>query len=173
MKNMKQHTALQTNRQRLPVIGLLLAMMLPFGLSAAPEIDSRLKGYLVVVDAEGNESFTPAETAEPGVVIEYRLQFENKGDRAAKDLAVIGPVPANTRYIANTANTAVRHDFTVSIDNGDTWEPEPVVRERKLPDGTIEQYVIPAEQYTHLRWQTRQRLGVDETHEYRYRVIVD
>jgi len=176
MNKYSQTTAIQMRMQDSSYLYLLCCMLLlltAFTSAANAEVVSNLEGYLVQTDEEGKEVFAPAEVAEPGFLIEYRLSFKNAGEKSAKDLVVIGPIPANTHYKPNTANTQVRNAFWVSIDNGDSWEAEPVTRVRVLADGTKETYVIPPEQYTHLKWETKERLGAGETHEYKYRVIVD
>lgn len=161
------------NNKKLFGAVLFGALMMGGQAAMADEPVSRLEAYVVTTNDEGAEQYQPASKAAPGDVIEYRLSYLNEGDKAIRDLAVQGPIPTNTNYIGNTSSTTVASDFQVSIDGGDNWEAEPVTRTRTLPDGTVETYVIPPEDYSHVRWLPKQRLSAGETQVYTYRVMVE
>lgn len=140
---------------------------------AEQQLVTHLEGYNIVVDEEGNESFTEASEVKPGQVIEYRMFFQNQGEDAIRQWKPIGPVPLHTKYVADSANTDVRAELRVSVDGGANYEAEPVKRTRTLPDGTVEEYIIPPESYTHISWEVKERLSKDETEVFKYRVKVD
>lgn len=136
-------------------------------------LQSELQAWLVTSQTDGTESFVPANAVEPGQVIEYRTIYTNAGASSISGLTVIGPVPAGTRYIGDSAATPVGHAFQASIDGGSSWHSEPLVRRVTLPDGTQKEQVIPPSEYTHVRWQAADPLGADDSQEYRYRVSVE
>ena len=135
-------------------------------------LKSSMEAYTVELDADGREVFSKADKAIPKQVIEYRLKYANESERPLNKLAITGPIPSNTQYIADSAATMSRANLVVSIDDGENWESEPVVREVKQPNGQIERVIIPAEQYTHVRWQAASPLRGNSEQEYRYRVQI-
>lgn len=135
-------------------------------------LKSEMTAYLVKHDGDGQEVLVPTDNASPGELIEYVLVYQNTGRGPLSGLALNGPVPANTKYVAGTAKTGVKHDFLVSIDNGKTWESEPVKRQRQKPDGTMQKIVVGAEEYTGLKWMSQEDLQPGAIQEYRYRVRI-
>ena len=133
---------------------------------------SRMQAFVVELDAEGSEVFKPADKASPKQVIEYRLVYENTGEQPLKDLAVTGPIPQNTRYVADSAASMTTGAFQVSIDDGKNWEGEPVVRQRINDQGQLEEVIIPPAEYTHVRWVAQRPLAAESSQEYRYRVQI-
>lgn len=138
-----------------------------------PALVTHLEGYNVAIDEEGKETFSEAKGVVPGQVIEYRMFFKNQGENAIKQWRPIGPVPVHTTYVANSAITDVRGDLRVSVDGGNSYEAEPVKRTRTLPDGTVEEYIIPPSSYTHVSWNVKERLSSGETEVFKYRVRVN
>ena len=152
---------------------LCFALAGSFASATNEPLESRMEALVVQLDENGNERFEPATTAEPGNIVEYRVHFKNVGDSTLSELRVNGPVPANTHYLADSARGATAADLLVSIDGGETFEPEPVVREIRGADGELREVVIPPERYTHLRWTSHTALAPTETLTYRYRVRVN
>lgn len=150
----------------------LVTFMATFAFAANAEVASKLEAYVVYEVADGQERFKRADSAEPGETIEYRISYANNGEKSVRDLAATGMVPFNTEYVGESDATKVRSDFRVSIDGGVTWDAEPVVRVRTLPDGSSEEVIIPPSEYTHVRWYAKERLGSKEIQEFRYRVRV-
>ena len=152
----------------------LIASAMFFSFSALSEgaLQSQMQAFVVLPQADGSESFEVAKSAEPGQVIEYRTVFSNSGDTAIGGLAVVGPVPAGTRYLGNSATSDVPHVFEASIDDGASWHSEPLMRRVAQPDGSEQEEVVPPEEYTHVRWRTLEPLAVNGSQEYHYRVFV-
>ena len=148
-----------------------LAVM-SFSSAAESPLISTMSAYLVEVDDTGNEVLKPAEKARPNQVIEYRLNYSNQGDSPIDGLAITGPIPDSTIYLADTAATMVRNNFKVSIDGGKTWDDEPVLRLRENQFNQMEQVVIPASEYTHVRWYAATPLVANAEQQYRYRVQI-
>lgn len=88
----------------------------------------------------------------PGDVIRYTLKGENKGDRAAKSLAITQPIPTGTVYVLNSATVfnANNNMITYSIDSGKTFVIKPIIKVT-LASGQIEERPALAEAYTHIR----------------------
>ncbi len=123
-----------------------------------PEVKLTLSAekQLVKLDTNGQEkiSWEALEgkvTVQPGDVLRYMVDGANSGDIEAKGLSVTQPVPNQTSYILNSANTDSSAEIVYSIDGGQSFVTEPLI-EVTLPDGTVELQPAPAEMYTHIQW---------------------
>ena len=105
-------------------------------------------------------------------MLEYRLAYSNSADKSFHKLVINGLIPANTEYVADSARSEVSNDFLVSIDQGKTYQAEPVMRTVRQADGTDKKEVVPVAEYTHLRWKSQQALEPKSQQEYFYRVRV-
>ena len=108
---------------------------------------------VISVDAEGKQkiSWVALEGAvQPSDVLRYTLVSENAGDKAAKDLKLVQPIPAQTIYKLDSAK-ANGAKLTYSIDSGKTFVEKPMVTV-KLANGKEELRPAPASSYTHVRW---------------------
>jgi len=152
----------------------LLASAMFFSLTALSEgaLQSRMQAFVVLPQTDGSETFEVAKAVEPGQVIEYRTVFSNAGDAAISGLAVVGPVPAGTRYLGNSATSDVTHAFEASTDNGNSWHSEPLMRKVTQADGSEKEEVVPPDEYTHVRWKASESIASNGSQEYRYRVFV-
>ena len=135
-------------------------------------LESSLESYLVVEEG-GEERLMPAEEAGPGDTIEYRLLYTNVSDRTLSGLVVNGPIPDNTRYVADTDNASVNADFTVSAGADDDFQAEPYVRLVTDENGNQQEEVVPPEDYSRLRWEPAESIAPEQTQTYVYRVKVD
>lgn len=157
-----------------------LLFILMFGIAASfysiaddkkAPLSSDMTAFVVSVDDEGKEVFTPAETVYPKDKIEYRLTYKNNTDEPLKGLVVTGPVPANTFFVSNTNNTKVNSQFLVSIDGGKNYESEPVKREI-IKDGKKVEIIIPPEKYTNIRWVPKEPISGNQKQIFKYRIEV-
>lgn len=130
-----------------------------------------METYLVA-EKDGQEVMTATEQASPGDIIEYRLVYTNEAEQPLKGLQITGPIPANTAYLDDTAATDVNADFTVSIDDGSSYESEPVTRTQTGADGQSQNITVPPQDYTQLRWTPKNGIRPGQVQEYRYRVRV-
>ncbi len=101
-----------------------------------------------VVGKDGKEVLEPADKAKPGDVIQYEAVYRNSGQTAVKGLQATVPVPVGLTYVANSAKPA---GALASLD-GKTFQPIPLLREVKKPDGTTEKQPVPLAEYRALRW---------------------
>ena len=142
--------------------------------AAAPPVTGAIDAYVVTEDADGRETLKPADVAAPGQVMEFRIAFTNAGAEPVSGIAVVNPVPANTRFLPHSPAADVPATFEVSIDGGESFEPEPVTRIETQPDGSQATVVVPPAQYTHVRWLAAEPLpGDGGRHGFAYRVAVD
>lgn len=136
-------------------------------------LSTNMKAFVVTVDAKGKESLKTAKRAEPGQLIQYRITSTNSSKQALKGVMAVGPIPANTHYVKRSAQTKIKSTLQVSIDGGKTFEKEPVKRKKTMADGSVKTVIIPAKQYTHVRWQANKALKSGGKHVYNYRVKVN
>ncbi|MGB1309680.1 MAG: hypothetical protein ACPG47_00645 [Leucothrix sp.] len=137
-----------------------------------PSLVSDMQAYLVKTNAQGKEYRQPAKQTEPGHILEYNLSYTNQMEKSLSGLVVSGPIPANTTYIGRSAKAGVAADLLVSIDGGANFESEPVRRQKRMANGKMETVVIPAEQYTNIRWKVKQPIQGFGKQLYSYRVKV-
>ena len=148
--------------------GIALANTQP----AKSPLQNSMSAYVVTVNQEGKEVLQPATEVEPGQIVEYALRYENKGSKALKDIIVTGPVPSATAYIGKSAHTEAKAELRVSIDGGKTFESEPVKRIVTNADGKKVEKIIPASEYTHVRWIMQEPLNSGVVQNFAYRSIV-
>ena len=150
-------------------------MLLPLLVAVVPaapalaEVDSFMEALRVIEDQDGRETFEEARSARPGEVIEYRLTYKNSESTPVSQLKAKGPVPAGTRYVADSARSDVRARLRFSHDGGVTWQAAPL--KRKAADGKGEE-VVPPEHYSHVQWTAGQPLEKGKPQTYSYRVQV-
>ncbi len=156
------------------VCGLIVS--LAAGLVAAQDqrqspLHSELRAFVVKTTVGGEEQFTPAEMVEPGDVIEYRLHYGNVSDDALTEIMALGPIAESTDYVKGSATTTLLTTPQFSIDQGRTFQVEPVVYRVELADGTVEEREATPDMYTHVRWLIPE-LSPEATTDLHYRVRV-
>ena len=75
--------------------------------------------------------------------------------------------------MAKSAKTQTTSVFEVSIDNGQTWNKEPVTRKVKNTAGEMVEETVPPTEYTHLRWVAKDPMNKGEKRNFVYRVRVN
>lgn len=97
--------------------------------------------------------YVPAERLGEGQEVCYTVYVRNIDKTPAADVVVIRPIPANTRYVANSAAGAGA-GITFSIDGGKTFAAPDELRKAAAaqdPRGS-------PQNYTHIRWEWRKPL---------------
>ena len=124
------------------------------------------------VDGEKVEKLIPSEEAEPGSTLEYILTYTNESEGPFTGLNIKMPIPSNTQYIGLTQKASVSAAFTVSIDDGETFESVPVKR-TVVKEGKKEEIIIPPSEYDQVAWKVAEPIlpGSDMT--MTYRVIIE
>lgn len=152
---------------------LVFPLIFSIPVVANAPIEGVMQAYVVERGSDNKESLIAVSDVQPDQVVEYVLTYTNKSNSAINGLTVVGPVPAGTSYVNDTARSQVEANFLVSIDGGKTFEAEPVKRTRKKSSGELVEVIIPAEKYTHVQWQAKTAIdGAGGSQLYRYRVRV-
>ena len=144
--------------------------------SAAAEQGPALTGEMVasriVVDEEKGEIALPADEVYPKDTVEYTLRYANTGTATAAGVNLLGPIPAGTVYIEETATDLEGMHPLFSIDGGKSWQEAPVMVEVVRQDGTVEKEKADPALITHIKWPLVGSLGVGEEVIASYRVQV-
>lgn len=112
------------------------------------EVTSLLQALRVVEGQDGAESFAEASRAKSGETLEYRLTYQNGTAGEVRNLAATLPIPRGTAFLERSARPG---QVLASLD-GSTFQPVPLLRDQKLPDGTVKRVPVPASEYRFLRW---------------------
>ena len=114
-----------------------------------------LESYLViseVKDQKTTERFEKASNAKPNSTLEYRVIAQNPTEKPISKLVVDLPIPKNTVYLEGTATNAPSlATLQASADNKRSFGVLPLKR-KIIKDGKSIEEIIPANQYTNLRW---------------------
>ena len=161
-------------RRRLSAAILLLFATVSASAAFAqgPELKGEMVAAKIVVDEDKGEIALPAEKVYPNDTVEYTLKYTNSGTATAAGVDLIGPVPAGTVYIEETATDIPGIKPMYSIDQGKTWHEAPVIVEVARKDGTVEKKKADPEMITHVRWSLAGNLEVGEEIMVSYRVHV-
>ena len=163
------------------ILGLLLLVVFAWAQAQEAEPDPiavELTAFVVteVVRDDGSviEEFAEAEAVFPGQVIEYRLSATNQTGAVLPGgrLTLVGPVPAQTRYVAGSATSAgAEWRLEASLDRESFAEPPLFVTETDAEGREIEVEADPGD-YRALRWVVLRALQPDEEIVLHYRVVV-
>lgn len=123
-------------------LGVLFA---PAVVRASGDVSVVLTARRIAV-VDGKETFTSADQASPGDVIEYRAAYTNGGTAPVRQLAATIPVPKGMQYVARTGAPQM-----ASLD-GKAFEAIPLKRRVRLADGREVVREVPATEYRWLRW---------------------
>ena len=118
-------------------------------------------------DGSHVKELAPAAEIRQGQVVYYTLKIRNPGQRAAHNVIATKPVPANTRYVADSA-AAPGALLSFSIDGGVNFAP---ARELMIKDERGMLRRAPPERYTHIRWQMRYPLAPGAIAHARFRAV--
>jgi uncharacterized repeat protein (TIGR01451 family) len=162
-----------------PRILLTVLLSLVLGLVHAQEradeespLKGEMKGFLVVEGENGAERLVEAAEILPGQMVEYVITYTNTGDKPLREVKVGGLVPEQTRYVPESATTTRWRRPLFSLDDGQTFQPEPVRYEVRLANGEKEERIATPDMYTQVRWVIR-RLPAGARVEFRYRVMLE
>jgi len=111
----------------------------------------------IVVQEDGKDVLkrVKIDTAMPGDVLIYTLDYVNKGDEVATDVVLNDPVPDGTIYIDGSA-FGPGSDITFSIDGGESFNsPSLLIYEIEQAGKKVSRLASP-DLYTHIRWQGEQ-----------------
>ena len=112
------------------------------------DVSAKLAAFKVVTSSNGPEVLEPTVQVKPGDIVEYQAVYRNTGQKLVKDVQATLPIPLGMVYQASTASPTV---VRASVD-GETFEPIPLRRQVRLPDGRTEMREVPSTEYRFLRW---------------------
>ncbi len=146
---------------------LCIGLAIAAGASARADVTSLLSAVKVSVGADGKEAFAPAPSVKPGELIEYRVDYRNKGDESARALEVTLPIPAGLEVLPSSAQPA---GARASLD-GKSYQAMPLTRRVKGADGKEVEQPVPVADYRFLRWSASD-LAAGKTARYTARMRV-
>ncbi|MBA3493072.1 MAG: hypothetical protein H0T87_02820 [Gammaproteobacteria bacterium] len=109
---------------------------------------ARLVHQRVVTGADSGERYMPAEHAKPGDLIEYRATYANQLQKNLSGVLATLPIPAGMVY----APADITPKPVLASLDGVRFEPVPIKRMVRNPDGTKALKEVPLEEYHALRW---------------------
>ena len=164
------------------VAGVLLLVGAAPASASVPKAASVAEGTAVAIDvethsevlessvlADGTEirKWVPATAIKEGQMVYFTVSIRNSGERAAHDVVVTKAVPANTRYVADSA-AAPGAMLAFSTDGGVTFA---AARSLVVRDDRGVLRPAPPESYTHIRWQLRYPLAPGAIAYARFRAV--
>jgi len=110
----------------------------------------------------------PADHVVPGDEVIYTLEIRNSGATPVLAPSVRFAIPNHMRYLADSA-AGPGADVSFSVDGGRSFD----LPENLLVAGPAGQWrAATAADYTHIRWQLKQRLNVNSVAFTRFRAVV-
>jgi len=120
-------------------------------------------------DGKIEKKRVPVQKAIPGTVVFYTSTFKNTGSKAAGNINVTNPVPANTTLVA-ASPYGEGMDITYSADVGKSWAAADKVKV-KSTDGKERPAAIS--EFTHVKWSLRGELAAGKQAEAGFRVVIN
>jgi uncharacterized repeat protein (TIGR01451 family) len=117
-----------------------------FAQQKAP-VETRLEARRVEVAADGKESFSPAEAAKPGDVLEYTATYRNTTASPLGNLEATLPIPPQTELVAGSVRPA---NAKASLD-AVRFADMPLKR-KGMRDGREVEESVALSEYRALRW---------------------
>ena len=150
------------HQKRTNLLGKLTAGLLGAGLAlgglsgaAAPNAQNpkndlaiSLTARKVVKLADGKERLLPADRAFPGEVIQYDALYLNQSEAPLNNVSPTLPIPTGMVLVPESASPPPAE---ASLD-GRTFEPIPLKRKVRLPNGDEKEEIVPPTEYRALRW---------------------
>ena len=152
------HAQAQTPAQARPAAGNI-----EFKNVAEVEVETQ------AADGKVEKKRVPVQKAIPGTVVFYTSTFKNTGGKAAGNINVTNPVPANTTLVAASAY-GDGMDISYSADGGKTWAAADKVKV-KGADGKERPAAIG--EFTHVKWTLRGELAAGKQAEAGFRVVIN
>jgi len=154
------------------VLLVILAVVSASAFGKGPSLAGTMEARKIVMDAESREMAISAEKVYPADRIEYALHYTNVGDAPAAGVNLVGPVPAGTAYVVDTATESESVRPLFSIDGGTSFSEAPVTYVVVNDDGVEERKVATPDMYTHVMWNIASVLEVGGEVGVSYRVQV-
>ena len=131
---------------------------------ASAEVESKIS-----VNGREMIKLVPADRLVPGDEVIYTLEIRNIGAAPVLSPSVRFAIPHHMRYIAESA-AGPGAEVSYSIDGGRTFDA-PENLKVAGPAGRLRPATVA--DYTHIRWQLKQRLNVNSVAFARFRAVVN
>lgn len=153
---------------------VLVALVLSgsFLSAAHADLTGTLEAYRVLTKADGEESFLPADKAQPKDVIEYRLTYQNTGEESVQNVFITDPVPAGAECIVESATQPKGGRVEYSIDGGETFKAWPILVVHKTTTGKEKLVAATPDMVTHVRWLFGELLAPEDKFMVSYRTVL-
>jgi len=134
-----------------------------------PDVKVQISG--VVQRADKYFSVEKVKAVNAGEILDWNIRSVNKGNAAAENYRVVGRIPEGTSFVADSAKSSQPSRVTYSIDGGKEFSLKPMM-DMKQADGSVKKVPAPVSMYTHLKYEWKAPLAVDEKIDAAYRVRV-
>ncbi|HLF11997.1 MAG TPA: hypothetical protein VJA26_12355 [Gammaproteobacteria bacterium] len=134
------------------------------------ELQIVVETVVEVTGADGQPSteLVPVAAPLPGDEIVYTVTFTNVNAQMAENIRITNPIPAQVRYLADTA-FGPGSEVLYSVDGGRTYGLPP---ELFVTAGDGSQRAAEAGDYTHIRWVLKSPLDAGAKGFARFRAVV-
>jgi uncharacterized repeat protein (TIGR01451 family) len=155
------------------VLFLVLVSAAASAFGQEPKLTGEMVASKIVLDEKSREIAVPADKVYPRDTVEYTLVYRNSGNASAAGVNLVGPIPAGTAYLDQTATDIRGLHPLFSIDGGKTYQEQPVTYIVVNADGEEERMIATPDMITHIRWSLSGILDVDQEVSVSYRVQVE
>lgn len=142
---------------RARTLAALAVALLPFVSTAAlakPQLQMSVVAEKEVQVTEGGKQVTKrvkTDKSAPGETLIFTLNYKNTGDEKAVDVKLDNPLPAGTRYIADSASGA-NAQVSFSVDGGKSFAKADQLSVEKVVGGKKDKVRAQPGDYTTIRW---------------------
>jgi len=135
----------------------MFALLPAYAMAAADVKISITAEKVLMVEKDGKkiEKLIPVEETIPGDVLQYTLNYSNKGDKTAKNAIVNDPIPTGTLYVVDSA-FGPGAEIGFSIDGGKTFKQPSLLKYEVQVDGKVEKRKATPDKYTDIRWKIKE-----------------
>ena len=132
------------------LFAIVLGFAAPIYAQQSEGVSSVLEAYRITVSENGEEIAVATTDVTPGDLIEYRLTYTNNLEESVSSLFAVLPIPIGMAYQLETANP--KPEGASLSNTGNAFQPVPLTRQVRQPDGTTTQEEVPGREYRRLRW---------------------
>lgn len=140
----------------------LISLTFSLPVYARPNVKVKLENQKIVLK-EDKETYEPADKAQPGDTLIYRIVLSNLGDSEARKLQPVGPIPEGTIYIKEK----YLYETLFSLD-GKKFEKEPKIKVQEGKKEILKN--APIEMYKQIKWIIDKPLKPNQTLVISYKV---
>lgn len=145
---------------------------------AHAELTSTMTAYVVTKGDDGVERRKPADAAEPGDVVEYRMVHTNTFDHPVGGVAVVGPVPDGMTLVSAAEGRGAQGVIEVQGEfdpdrPGEEWSTLPATKIVVDSRGQRVRKAATVADFTAVRWRLSDPLPKAASVEHVYRTRLE